>query len=136
MRIAKIAITSHEKVLYINTYDIVYFQSEGSFVTITLLDGRKHIVYKPLTKLQSLLPAFFVRVTQCIIINKLYLDWIDKKDKIIRMQGDIEIKYTLKTGNLIGRIGEIATETSDLSAISEREDNVAYLDIPDFKAYQ
>jgi len=119
MKIEKIAIVSNEKILYINIYDIVYLQSEGLAITITLLDGKTHLVYKQLTKLQSLLPVFFVRVTQCVIINKLYLNCIEKKDKVIRMQGNIEIKYTMTIGKLLNRIGEISVEASNLSGISE-----------------
>ena len=130
MKIEKIAIVSNEKILYINTYDIVYLQSEGLAITITLLDGTKHIVYKQLTKLQSLLPDFFVRVTQCVIINKLYLDCIEKKDKIIRMQGNVEIKYTMTIGKLLNRIGEISA--SNLSSFSEQEGNEPLLKACDF----
>ena len=127
MNIEKIAIVSNEKILYINTYDIVYIQSEGLAIAITLLDGTKHIVYKQLTKLQSLLPEFFVRVTQCVIINKLYLNSIEKKDKVIRMQGNIEIKYTMTIGKLLDRIGEISAEASNLSDFSEQDGKELFL---------
>ena len=127
MNIEKIAIVSNEKILYINTYDIVYIQSEGLAIAITLLDGTKHIVYKQLTKLQSLLPEFFVRVTQCVLIIKIYLNSIEKKDKVIRMQGNIEIKYTMTIGKLLDRIGEISAEASNLSDFSEQDGKELFL---------
>ena len=110
MKIKKIAIISHEKILYINVYEIVCCQSEGTYVSVQLADGTKHIIHKQLMKLQSLLPPFFVRVTQCVIINKLYLHCIDKKEKLIRLHGGPDIKFTLPLGKLLSRIGEISTE--------------------------
>lgn len=122
-RIEKIAIVSHEEILYVNVYDVVYLESQKETVVIHFIEGRSATVNKQLSKLQELLPSFFVRITQCVIINKLYLASIDKKEKLIKMEGNHAIAYTLALGKLIERIGRISTaELGKLTRLKNDED--------------
>jgi len=109
MIIEKIAIASHESVLYINIYDLVYCQSEGLSISIFLANGQRHIVNKQLSKVQGLLPDIFIRISQCVIINKLYLNKIEKKEKLICMEGNIKLSYTMALGKLVDRIGSVSS---------------------------
>jgi DNA-binding LytR/AlgR family response regulator len=129
MKIEKIAIISHDRVLYINIYDILFCQSEGSSINIHLVDGSIETIIKPFSKLQSILPAIFVRVTQCIIVNKLHIDRIEKKDKIIVLRNH-EIKYTLSLGKLLSRIGKISNgEINSAHSSSIDGDELSLLEI-------
>jgi DNA-binding LytR/AlgR family response regulator len=110
MKVEKIAISSHERILFVNLYDICYCQSENSSLTIYLIDGAKFTVVKPLIKLQSQLSDFFIRVAQCTIINSLHLESIEKKGKKLIMKGNKEIPFTMPVGKLVNRIGKISTD--------------------------
>ncbi len=130
MRIEKIAIVSHDQVLYLNVYDIVYFESKRDVVEVHFIDGSSINIYKQLSKLQMLLPQFFVRVTQCVIINKFYLGSIDKKEKVIRLQGNAAISYTMPLGKLIQRIGRISSsEAGFLARVEQENENESLLEI-------
>jgi len=113
MKVYKISIVSHEKILYINIYDIVYCDSQNSSVIIYMTNGRVITVYKQLVKIQSLLPSLFVRVSQCLIVNKLYIESISKKDKVLHLEGNIELKFTMPISKLVERIGEISTTNAN-----------------------
>lgn len=115
-RIEKIAIVSQGEILYLNTYEIVYCESQKDAVKIYFIDGSTTLISKQLAKLQSQLPSFFVRVTQCVIINKLYLVSIDKKGKLIKMEGQFSIPYTLALNKLVERIGRISTAEMEKAA--------------------
>lgn len=129
-RIEKIAIVSHEEILYVNVYDVVYLESQKEAIVIHFVDGRFATVNKQLSKVQTLLPTFFVRVTQCVIINKFYLASIDKKEKLIKMEGNHAISYTLALGKLIERIGRISTaEVGRLTPLHNDEGSEALLEI-------
>jgi DNA-binding LytR/AlgR family response regulator len=121
-RIEKIAIVSHGEILYLNTYDIVYCESLNDGIKIYFIDGSITLISKQLSKVQSLLPAFFVRVTQCVIINKLYLVSIDKKAKLIKMEGQFSIPYTLALNKLVERIGRIST--AEMGKVARFSDDV------------
>jgi len=78
----RIAIPSHEGLLFTEISDILYLEAESNYTFIFLTDGKKITVTKTLKDFEELLPSHvFIRIHHSHIINK------DHIQKYIRGEG-------------------------------------------------
>ena len=76
------------QLLYIiPTEEIVYFQSDLKYVNIFCKNGESISVYKKLDIVESALSNVFLRVHKSYIVNKTFIDKIDKANRTVVLHG-------------------------------------------------
>ena len=66
----KVALPTHKGLLFVNTKDILYCNSEGSYTSIFLVNNRKFTVAKNLKEIAERLPQhIFSRIHRSHIVN-------------------------------------------------------------------
>ena len=86
---------------YINLKDIVYVQSFGNSCELKVSES-KIVCTKSLALLNTELPAsVFLRISQSYIINRCFIEKVDKKKRIVIMRNGDELPYTIKVREFI-----------------------------------
>ena len=109
-------LSQQDAILFVKQEDIVYCQSDNCYTRIVLLDKKKILIVKSLTKFHKELPDQFVRVNQSFVINKIFVNRIDKKKKTIWLEGDLEIPFTITLRDLLHLMKE-DMDTDEYAAI-------------------
>lgn len=102
----KIMLHQQDSLILVNTDDILYCQSDKCYITIHLFNRNKVMIAKSLCKFQRSLPSYFIRVSESFFINPLFIEKIDKKKKIICLEGNIQVFMTISLKELIFLIGK------------------------------
>lgn len=109
----KIMLHQQDSLILVNSDDILYCQSDNCYVTIHLYNKKQVVIVKSLKKFQQYLPNDFIRVSQSFIINPMFMEKIDKKKKLICLEGNNEVPFTLSLKELIlllGNEGDVYTQ--------------------------
>lgn len=66
----RIALTTHDGLLFVHTSDIIYCQSENNYTWVFLTKGGKHLLAKTLKEFEETLPASeFYRIHNSFLVN-------------------------------------------------------------------
>ena len=71
--------------------EVVYFQSDLKYVNIACRNGEKISVYKKLDVIENSLSIVFLRIHKSYIVNKMYIDKIDKTSRLIVLTDGTEL---------------------------------------------
>jgi|SRR5690554_167490 len=88
----RIAIPSEGKLLFFNTDEIVYCESDGNYCKIFLKDGKSLYITKKLKEIYESLPKdIFCRVHNCYVVNIKMVSAFLKTDSILIMDNEKKI---------------------------------------------
>ena len=88
----KITINTDGKLLFLNSDDILYAESDGNYSTIFLKDGQKILLTKKLKEVNSLLPeSSFFRIHNSYIINLNKIKEFLKTDGYVVLESNHKI---------------------------------------------
>jgi len=79
-----------DRIILLDHEEIIYLKAEDKYTCIYLENGKKHLSSQSLGKLESTLPAIFIRVHRSYIINKKHIMEVRKyfKGKLILTMKD------------------------------------------------
>ena len=98
----KLILTFKDIVHLVNQKEIIYCKSENSYTSIYLVNDKKLIASKSLTKIfNELNSEKFVKVSQSYLINIDYLNQINRRKKFIVLTDSINIPFTIKVKELL-----------------------------------
>lgn len=66
--------------------EVVYFQSDLKYVNIICRNGENICIYKKLDVVEKALSTVFLRIHKSYIVNKTYIDRIDKTNRIVLLK--------------------------------------------------
>ncbi len=93
----KIVLKTLDKIYAVQTSDIIRMESEGSYTTIFLNDGKKVIVSKLIKDFEEMLSENgFIRVHQSHLINVNYLFCYEKSDHMIIMKDESSVPVSTR----------------------------------------
>lgn len=81
--------------------ELIYCNAAKGYCEIYMLSGEKITVSRTLTNFSKELNPHFIRVSQSVVVNVLFIKKISKKEKIIILHSGQKIPYTIKTTDLI-----------------------------------
>ncbi|RVT97206.1 LytTR family transcriptional regulator [Mucilaginibacter limnophilus] len=97
----KIQLRSQDHIYLIDPDNIYFCQSDNCY-TIINLASKKLLVSQSLTKFSKELPdTQFIRVSQSYLINSNFISLIEKKRKIIKLDNEIDIPFTISIKTLL-----------------------------------
>ena len=79
-------IKTDKKLIKLYYKEITAIKGLGNYVEINLLNGKKHLYYKPLKELIESLPAEFMRVHNSYIVNLDTIDRVEDNHVILQDQ--------------------------------------------------
>ena len=98
----KIVLKTLDKIYAVQTSDIIRMESEGSYTTIFLSDGKKVIVSKLIKDFEEMLfENGFMRVHQSHLINMNYLFCFEKSQHMIIMKDDSVVPVSTRKKDLV-----------------------------------
>ena len=108
--IKKIVLKTAERIYSVNVREIIRCESDGSYTSVYLNDGKKILVSRLLKEFDELLTEYrFFRTQQSHLINLEYLDYYEKSDSIVVMKDKSSIPVaSRKKDQLIKLIENIA----------------------------
>lgn len=69
-KVQRIALSTHDGLLFVHTADIMYCQSENNYTWVHLIKGGKHLLAKTLKEFEETLPATdFFRIHNSFLVN-------------------------------------------------------------------
>lgn len=71
--------------------EVVFFRSDLKYVNIVCRDGNIISVYKKLDKIESSLSSAFLRIHKSYIVNKSYVEKIDKASRLVILDNGEEL---------------------------------------------
>lgn len=91
---------------YFFTYkEILYLQSDLKYVNICKTNGKKEMIYTKLSEIEKLLEHGFVRIHKSYIVNRSYIDIVDKKTRMVIMKnGDMLPIFDAQYKNVIEKL--------------------------------
>lgn len=98
----KLMVPDRNFIHFIDQFDILFFQSDSCYVTVSLTNGSQFVLIKSLTKLENEVSSdIFIRVSQSFLINKNKIKNIDRKQKKIILNEAISVPFTIKLNKLL-----------------------------------
>lgn len=98
----KVVLKTQEKIYSVDTSDIVRFESEGSYTTVYLGDGRKIIVSRIIKEFEELLaPEGFIRVHQSHLVNRNFIFCFEKQDNVITMKDNSTVPVSTRKRDMV-----------------------------------
>lgn len=105
----KIIINSQDQLRFVAQHDITHCKSDNCYTTIYLNNKDEHVICKSLTKVfKELDQKTFIKVNQSYIVNKHHITMIDKKKKLVELNGSSKVPFTTSIGVLLELIAENA----------------------------
>ncbi|PWK64899.1 two-component system LytT family response regulator [Mucilaginibacter oryzae] len=102
MSFEKIIISQQNRIHFIKPEEIVFCRSDNCYTNIHFLEGKQILTVKSLTKLhKELLSVDFLRVNQSFVINRRFIQSIDKKKRSIEMENGVLIPFTVSLKDLL-----------------------------------
>ncbi|GAA3778830.1 response regulator transcription factor [Corallibacter vietnamensis] len=88
----KISINTDGKLIFVNTDDILFVESDGNYSTFNMVNDKKIVVTKKLKEVNTILPeTCFFRIHNCYIINLNKIKEFIKSDGYVIMDSDDKI---------------------------------------------
>jgi DNA-binding LytR/AlgR family response regulator len=82
--------------------NILLCKSDDSYTKIFLINGEEILICKSLAKVSSQLDSLnFIRVNQSYLINKDFIECVDKKNKYIELIDKRQIPFTITIRELL-----------------------------------
>lgn len=98
----KVVFKTQEKIYSIDTPDIVRFESEGSYTTVYLTEGKKIIVSKIIKEFEEMLTSEgFIRVHQSHLINRNHIFCFEKQDNVITMKDGSTVPVSTRKKEMV-----------------------------------
>jgi len=98
----KVVFKTQEKIYSIDTSDIVRFESEGSYTTVYLTEGKKIIVSKIIKEFEEMMaPEGFMRVHQSHLINRNHIFCFEKQDSVITMKDNSTVPVSTRKKEMV-----------------------------------
>lgn len=98
----KVVFKTQEKIYSIDTPDIVRFESEGSYTTVYLTEGKKIIVSKIIKEFEEMLTSEgFIRVHQSHLINRNHIFCFEKQDNVITMKDNSTVPVSTRKKEMV-----------------------------------
>jgi len=88
----------------IDINEVLYNQSDSCHANVFLINGKRILIAKSLTKLSKELPDHFIRVNQSYLINKDFILSITRK-KHIELSDTINLGFKYPSKNFYPLIG-------------------------------
>ena len=105
----KIIINSQDQLRFVAQHDIIYCKSDNCYTTLYLNNKDEHVICKSLTKVfKELDQKVFIKINQSYIVNKHHITMIDKKKKLVELDGSSKVPFTTSIGTLLELITENA----------------------------
>ena len=81
----KIHLSQQDTIFFVKPEEIIFCQSDSCYTNVHLTNGKRILIVKSLAKFQKELPSNngFLRVNQSFLINKRFVQSIDKKKRCI-----------------------------------------------------
>ncbi|HEX8019282.1 LytTR family DNA-binding domain-containing protein [Mucilaginibacter sp.] len=107
MSFEKIIISQQNRIYFIKPEEILFCRSDSCYTNIHFLQEKQILTVKSLTKLhKELLSEDFLRVNQSFIINRRFIQSIDKKKRCIELENGELIPFTVSLKELLLMIGK------------------------------
>ncbi|WP_250435505.1 LytR/AlgR family response regulator transcription factor [Hanstruepera flava] len=88
----RISINTDGKLVFLETDDIIYIESEGNYSTFVMNDNQKIVVTKKLKEVNAILPeSYFFRIHNSYIVNLNKIKEFIKNDGYVIMQSNYKI---------------------------------------------
>ncbi len=98
----KVVFKTQEKIYSIDTFDIIRFESEGSYTTVYLTEGKKIIVSKIIKEFEEMLTSEgFMRVHQSHLINRNHIFCFEKQDNVITMKDSSTVPVSTRKKEMV-----------------------------------
>ncbi len=98
----KVVFKTQEKIYSIDTFDIIRFESEGSYTTVYLTEGKKIIVSKIIKEFEEMLTSEgFIRVHQSHLINRNHIFCFEKQDSVITMKDSSTVPVSTRKKEMV-----------------------------------
>lgn len=98
----KVVFKTQEKIYSIDTSDIIRFESEGSYTTVYLTEGKKIIVSKIIKEFEEMLTSDgFIRVHQSHLINRNHIFCFEKQDNVITMKDNSTVPVSTRKKEMV-----------------------------------
>lgn len=98
----KLIISNSDFIHVVQFNEIVFCQSDGCYTHINLHNGQKHTLAKTLSKIcVQLSDNQFIRISQTYLINKTFVNKIDRKKKNLYLLNHISVPFTISLKNLM-----------------------------------
>jgi len=98
----KMVFKTQEKIYSIDTSDIIRFESEGSYTTVYLTEGKKIIVSKIIKEFEEMLaPEGFIRIHQSHLINRNHIFCFEKQDSVITMKDNSTVPVSTRKKEMV-----------------------------------
>jgi len=102
MNLEKIVVAQQNKIIFIKPEEIIFCQSDSCYTNIYLVGDRQILIVKSLTKFhKELLSKAFIRVNQSFIINKNFIQSVDKKKRCIELESGQIVPFTVSLKQLL-----------------------------------
>ncbi|WP_443939443.1 LytR/AlgR family response regulator transcription factor [Pedobacter sp. MW01-1-1] len=99
---SKLIISNCDFIHLVDYHDIIYCMSDGGYSHIYAKGDQHYILAKSLGQLaQKLMLNNFIRVSQQYIINRNAISKIDRRQKKIHLQNQVEISFTITLKDLL-----------------------------------
>jgi len=103
----KLIISNSDYIHVVQFDEIIFCQSDGCYTHINLQNGQKHTLAKSLSKICTQLSSNqFIRISQTYLINKAFIDKIDRKKKNLYLLNCISVPFTISLKNLMELISD------------------------------
>jgi len=105
---SKIIISQQNLIHFIEPSEIIFCQSDNCYTSLYTVHDERYVIVKSLSKFTlELNSAEFIRVHQSYLINKKYIQRINRKKKCIDLFNNHNIPFTITLKTLIFLISEI-----------------------------
>lgn len=103
----KLIISNTDYIHVVQFDEIIFCQSDGCYTHINLHNGQKHTLAKSLSKICTQLSSNqFIRISQTYLINKSFINKIDRKKKNLFLLDHISIPFTISLKSLMELISD------------------------------
>ncbi len=111
----KVVISQQDNIFFIDPSEIIYMKSDNSYTNFYLRDGRQLLVSKSLAKVQKdFTSSVFIRVNQSFLINKNYINCIDKKKRQLVLNENYKVPFTISLKVLLSLLTDINSRSVEL----------------------
>lgn len=98
----KVVFKTQEKIYSVNATDIIRFESDGSYTTVYLSEGKKIIVSRIIKEFEEMLsPEGFIRVHQSHLVNRSHIFCFEKQDSVITMRDGSAIPVSTRKKEMV-----------------------------------
>ncbi|QHS62759.1 LytR/AlgR family response regulator transcription factor [Chitinophaga agri] len=120
MSIERILIPYQDKIYVVAYAAVLFFKSDNYYTHVYLTDGRNYVISKSLSKLEKEVQhPIFIRVSQSFLVNRNFINSIDKKKKEISITDKHQLPFTVSVKKLVELIRQDLTLPTPLHDTTE-----------------